>query len=251
MKKFLKNKTVLFTLGILFILLLWFVISISVDRNNMIFPGPIESAKAMFGLLGKEVTYIYLGYTLLRLFIGFFVSFAVAILLGAFAGRNEGLYTFLKPFMNICKSVPTVTLVYLFIIIFQPRNAPVYVVILVSLPILFEAVVQGIRKTDPDVIDAARVDGASKLVEIFQIRLPLAISYIVVGVSSSLAMSFKVAIMAEVLTGMTKGGIGAAIGGLKDEVNLTNLFGYTLIILIVVLIFTFVSEHLKKVFIDK
>ena len=106
--------------------------------------------------------------------------------------------------------------------------------------------------TDPFVIQAARVDGANKLAEIFRIRLPLASSYILVGLSSSLAMSFKVEIMAEVLTGMTKGGIGAAISAFQgSEANLNNVFGYTLIVVVIVLVFTSVSEYLKKVFINK
>ena len=252
MTKFFTNKKVLFGLGTLFILLLWFIISLLFDKNSMIFPSPISASEAMIGLLGKAVTYQYLGLTLLRMLIGFLIAFFFALVFGIFAGHNPSFYIFLKPLMNVLKSVPTVAFVYLFIIIFQPRHAPVYVVILVSLPILFESVVTGIKKTDPDVLDAARVDGASKIDEIFKIRLPLATSYILVGISSSLAMSFKVEIMAEVLTGMTKGGIGAAISAFQgSETNLNNVFGYTLIVIIIVLLFTSVSEYLKKVFINK
>ena len=252
MKKFFTNKKVLFILGIFFILLLWLVLSLLFDKNSMIFPSPIESFKSMIGLLGKKTTYEYLGFTLLRMVIGFAIAFALALVIGIFAGHNENIYTFLKPLMNVLKSVPTVSFVFLFVVIFQPRHAPAYVVILVSLPILFESVVTGIKKTDPDVIQAARVDGANKFKEIIHIRLPLASSYILVGISSSLAMSFKVEIMAEVLTGMTRGGIGSAILGVQQsEITLTNIFGYTLIVIVVVLLFTALSEHLKKVFINK
>lgn len=252
MTKFFTNKKILFGLGTLFILLLWFVISLLFDKNSMIFPSPINAFKAMIELLGKKVTYQYLGLTLLRMLVGFSIAFFFALVLGIFAGHNSGFYTFLKPLMNVLKSVPTVAFVYLFIIIFQPKYAPIYVVILVSLPILYESVVTGIKKTDPDVLDAARVDGANKVTEILRVRLPLASSYILVGISSSLAMSFKIEIMAEVLTGMTKGGIGAAISAFQgSEANLNNVFGYTLIVIIIVLLFTSVSEYLKKVFINK
>lgn len=252
MTKFFTNKKVLFLLGTLFILLLWFVISLLFDKNSMIFPSPINAFKAMIDLLGKKATYQYLGSTLLRMLIGFVIAFFFALVLGILGGHNPSFYIFLKPLMNVLKSVPTVAFVYLFIIIFQPKHAPTYVVILVSLPILFESVVTGIKQTDPFVIQAARVDGANKLAEIFRIRLPLASSYILVGLSSSLAMSFKVEIMAEVLTGMTKGGIGAAISAFQgSEANLNNVFGYTLIVVVIVLVFTSVSEYLKKVFINK
>ena len=252
LKTFLRNKKVLYILGVIFILLLWFFLSLIFDRNSMIFPSPIDSFKAMFSLLGKASTYEYLGKTLLRMIVGFTIAFLIALVLGIFGGHSENVYAFLKPLMNVLKSIPTVAFVYLFIIIFQPKFAPVYVVILVSMPILYESIVQGIKKTDPYIIEAAKIDGANKSQEILRIRLPLATSYIVVGISSSLAMSFKVEIMAEVLTGMTKGGIGAAIGALQgSDVNLVNIFGYTLIIVVIVLIFTFISEYLKKVFINK
>lgn len=252
MKRFLSNKKVLFILGFIFILLLWFLFSLIFDRNSMIFPSPIDSFKAMFTLLSKGSTYEYLGKTLLRMIVGFLIAFIIALILGIFGGHNENIYIFLKPLMNVLKSIPTVAFVYLFIIIFQPKYAPVYVVILVSMPILYESIVQGIKKTDPYIIEATKIDGARKSQEILKVRLPLASSYILVGISSSLAMSFKVEIMAEVLTGMTKGGIGAAIGALQgSDVNLVNIFGYTLIIVIIVLIFTSISEYLKKVFINK
>lgn len=252
MKAFISNKKVLFIFGIFFILLLWFLISALFDTNQMIFPDPISAFKSMIELLKNKNTYIYLGKTLLRMIIGFSASFLIALILGIFAGHNESVYSFLKPLMNVLKSVPTVAFVYLFIIIFQPVNSPIFVVMLVSLPILYEAIVTGISKTDPFVIEAARVDGANKVAEIFYVRLPLAAPYILVGLSSSLAMSFKIEIMAEVLTGMTRGGIGAAIGALQgNEANLVNVFGYTLIIIVIVLVFTYLSEHLKKVFINK
>lgn len=252
MKAFLKNKKTILFFGTIFILLLWFILSLLFDNNSMIFPSPIEAFKSMFELLGKKTTYEYLGKTLLRMIEGFAIAFSLALILGVFGGHNENVYLFFKPLMNVLKSVPTVAFVYLFIIIFAPKNAPIYVVILVSLPILYESVVSGVKHTDPDVIDACRIDGASKVQEILKIRLPLATSYILVGISSSLAMSFKVEIMAEVLAGMTKDGIGAAIGALQgSESNLVNLFGYTLIIIVLVLVFTFISEYLKKVFINK
>lgn len=252
LKTLLKNKKVIFFYGILFILLLWTIISYAFDSNSMIFPSPIDAVKSMFQLLGKKITYQYLGNTLLRTIVGFFVAFILALILGIFGGKYENFYTFLSPLMNVFKSVPTVAFVYLFIIIFQPKYAPIYVVVLVSLPILYESVVQGIRKTDPFILEASKVDGANKLTEIFKIRLPLAIPFIAVGVSSSLALSFKVEIMSEVLTGMTKGGIGAALGALQgSEANLVNVFGYTLIIITVVILFTMFSNYLKRVFINK
>lgn len=251
MKAFITNKKTLFILGTIFILLLWEVLSLAFDRNSMIFPSPISTFNAMGDLLKRSSTYSYLLNSVLKTVMGFVISFILSLLLGIIAGHNGSFYQFLKPLINVIKSIPTVAFVYLFLIIFQPKNSPIYVVVLVSFPILYESIVAGINKTDPIIIQAAKVDGANKITQILRMRLPLAIPYILVGISSSLAMSFKVEIMAEVLTGMTKGGIGAAIGALQgSESNLSYVFGYTLIIVIFVLLFTYISEHFKKVFIQ-
>ena len=248
MKKFIINKFTLFALGILFVIALWFIISLCFDINNGIFPSPVSTFKEFGQLLIEPYSYECLGYTFLRMLIGFSVSFLIALIVGTFAGNHAWLYDFLKPLMTVIKSIPTVALVFLFIVVVTPRNAPIFVVIIICFPILYEAIAGGIRKVDEQVIYASRVDGAHYLKRVLFIKLPLSFSYIVVGVVSSFSLSFKLEIMAEVLTGYTRNGLGSVIHYVQqaDPTDMTSVFAYSLFAIIFMLLITLLETIVKQ-----
>ena len=128
----------------------------------------------------------------------------------------------------------------------------IFIVLLLAFPILYESVVAGINNIDKDVLDALRVDSNGGLKALVKIKLPLAIPYIVVGIASSFALSFKTEIMAEIITGNTDNGLGNAIRGYRnlDSSDLTPIFAITLIAIIIILIVDllgyFVKRHFEK-----
>ena len=52
MKKFISNKFVLFFLGVLFVIAIWFICSLLFDKNGAIFPSPILTFSKFINLLG-------------------------------------------------------------------------------------------------------------------------------------------------------------------------------------------------------
>ena len=248
MKKFIANKTTLFALGILFVIALWFFLSACFDVNQGIFPSPIATFKAFGEILVDSYSYQCLGHTFLRMLIGFSLSFVLALIDGTFAGNHSGLYEFLKHTMTVIKSIPTVALVFLFIVLVEPKDAPILVVFVICFPILYEAVAGGIKKVDPQLIYAARVDGANYMKQVLFIKLPLSIPFIIVGLVSSFSLSFKLEIMAEVLTGYTRNGLGSVIRAIKadDPSNMTMIFAYSLFAIIFMLLISLLETIVKQ-----
>lgn len=247
MKRFITNKFILFSLGILSLVVVWFIFALLFDRNGSIFPSPILTFDRLFVLLGDPYTYTCLLYTFIRMIIGFFSSFALALIFGILAGNHPSLYQFFKPLMVTLKSIPTVTLVFLFIVLFAPKDAPIFVVMLICFPVLYEAIAGGINNVDKQVIEASRIDGASYLKRTIFIKLPLAVPYIIVGMVSSFALSFKIEIMAEVLTGYTRNGLGSVIQFARNDnpSDMSTIFAYALIAIIIMLIVSLFEEIVK------
>ena len=247
MKKFISNKTTLFVLGTIFVIALWFLLSLIFDINEGIFPSPIATFKEFGRLLTESYSYKCLGFTFFRMIIGFMISFLLALIVGILAGNHSWLYEFLKPTMTVIKSIPTVALVFLFIVIVQPKNAPILVVFVICFPILYEAIAGGIKKVDPQINYAARVDGAGYMKRVLLIKLPLSIPFIVVGVVSSFSLSFKLEIMAEVLTGYTSNGLGSVIRAAKNDnpTDMTLVFAYSLFAIIFMLLITYLETVIK------
>ena len=246
--KILRNKYFLFFLGFLFLIGVWFLVSAIVDINSMVFPSPWDTFKLMFQLLGQKKTYGYLGFSIVRLIVGFFISFLLAFLLGIIVNNNEGLYNFFTPIITFFNAAPTATFVFLFLVLFGGRNAPALVVIVMTFPILYESIVSAIKSTNENVLEAAKIDGASKFKTLFKVQIPLGIPFIVLGLVSTFGMAFKVEIMAEIITGITKGGIGTMINinNLLDSTDLTPMFAYSLMAIILVLIVSLATSLLRN-----
>ncbi len=219
-----------------------------IDLNNMIFPSPYNTFKLMFELLGKKSTYRYLGFSILRLIIGFSISFALAFLLGIIVNNSDVLYNFFTPIITFLKAAPTATFVFLFIVLFGGRNAPAFVVVVMCFPILYESVVSALRSTSQSMIDAAQIDGAGKFKTLMRVQIPLGMPFISLGLLSTFGMAFKVEIMAEIITGITKGGIGTMIkiSNLLDGTDLTAMFAYSLMAIILVLIVSICASIFKS-----
>ena len=150
--------------------------------------------------------------------------------------------------MVVIKSIPTVALVFLFIVLIAPKNAPIFVVFVICFPILYEGIAGGIKNVDQDMIDAASVDGANYLKRTLFIKLPLAVPTIIISIVSSFALSFKIEIMAEVITGYTKNGLGSVIHytQVSDPSDLTGIFAYSLFAIIIMLLVTLLEEVIKQ-----
>ena len=256
MKKFISNKYTLFVFGTIFFIALWWIVSLIVDINEMVVPNPIVTFGESFRLLGILSTWVSIGYSFMRLLIGFLISLIVAFVLASLVYDHERIYHFLTPTMTVLKAIPTAAVVFMFIVISGSSFAPVYVVILICVPILYEAIASGLKNIDQYVIDSTLVDGSNRLKTLFRIRLPIATPYIVVGIVTSFSLSFKVEIMAEVITGSTKNGIGCLIRSAQsiDPTNMTGVFAYSLIAIVLMLIITLFSMLIKRkigVFEDK
>ena len=206
MKKFitaLKSNTFIYILGVFFIVGIWYIISLSQGHGNIVFPLPHETFVKTGEILSKAYIYKCIGWTILRTLIGFGIAFASALILGLLSGRFPKVYVFLKPLVIVLKSAPTAAFIFLFLILVGSKFASIFIVILIAFPILFEAVVGGLNSISPEVNDAMRIDTGNAFKAFFQVKLPLAIPYIVVGLLSSLALSFKTSIMAEIIAGDT------------------------------------------------
>jgi len=249
MKKFITNKYVLYVLGVIFFILIWEVISLIVHEPILVFPDPITTFIEGFKLLGSSYFYKCLGATLLRMVTGFLLALGIAMLLGILIGNNKKIQAFLTPGMTITKAIPTAALVLLFLTLLHSDKTPAMIVLIMSLPILYESIIGGVNAISKEVEDTTKLEELGFIHANISIRLPQAIPSLMVGISSSLAMSFKIAIMSEVIAGTTTVGLGSQIRYLQaNETSMVPVFAYSFMAILFVLIFDFFFMLLKNKF---
>ena len=228
--------------------MMWQALSVFIDEKTMIFPGPVETFGHTLTLLTKPYTYKCIFNTLLRMIVGFMISFVLALISGTLSGNFELFEDLLNPTIIALRSIPTASLVYLFIVLAGFRMAPMMLVILICFPIIYQGVTEGIKNIPIEIIKASKVDGAGFFMNNFRVKLPLAMPYILMAMLSSFSLAFKIEIMAEVITGSTYAGIGSAILGARSSnpTNMIPIFAYSLIAIVIMLIIDFISSYILK-----
>ena len=246
--KALLSNTSMYIFGVFFVFVIWYLISLSQGYGNLVFPTPVETIKTTGVLLSKSYIYKCIGWTILRTLIGFSIAFITALILGTLSGSFNKVKLFLKPLIIVLKSAPTAAFVFLFLILSGSKYAPIYIVVILAFPILYESVIGGLDSITDEINDSLKIDSHNFFYTLVKIRLPLSLPYILVGLASSFALSFKTAIMAEIIAGDTNYGLGSAITSYRNSepANLVPIFAITLIAIILILIVDLISTLIKK-----
>ena len=248
MKKFITNKITLTIFGIILFLMLWWMISALVGHGSRIFPDPWSTIAYTAELVIKPSTYYHLGWSFLRMLAGFLLGAVFGIIFGIFVGNYQKAKHVFEPTVIALKAVPTAALVYLFLVLIGAKNAPIFIVALITAPIIYEAVIGGYSNIDANILNSLKLDDRNRIYSNIVVKFPLATPYLLVGMVSSFALSLKIEIMAEVISGSTSYGIGNIIKAKQQEdpSDLVPIFAYALIAIIAILIITLLLSLLKK-----
>jgi NitT/TauT family transport system permease protein len=244
--------------GFVFLFFVWWLASYLMKANgNNLLPGPFETLPVFFAKLfgaGAGSTYVAIGWTLLRIIIGFVASFILGALLGTLAGLHPGLEKFMAPYVVFSRSVPTASFVVILVGIFYefsglPPYIPCFLVFLVAFPLIYEAFVKGIRSESSDIKDALRLDVGEKTFQaVVAVEWPDSWDYIVLAIAQSLGLSVKVSIMSEILVNSSsaKGGLGGLIQmAWQIDFDMKSVIAYSLISVLLVLVMDIPLSVLK------
>jgi NitT/TauT family transport system permease protein len=207
-------------IGLVLVFFIWWLYSfILVKQGNsaLLFPDPWMVLNRFCYNFTQASVWLAVGYTLMRLFVGFAVSFLIAALLGILSALFKPIRFILKPFVLICKTVPTAAVVFIILIMVGTNWTPCYLVFLVVFPIVYESFLSGIDGAGEDVRDALRLDmSLANPRAVFGVLVPMASPYILLSIVTSLGLGMKVSIMAEIVAG------GSSAAGLGRLIYIAN-----------------------------
>ncbi len=231
--RFLKNRIVLSVLGLLLVVALWEIIAFS--TGLLFLPEFFSCLTKAFSLLGLSRTYEGIGYTLLRLFLALLGSGTVGAVLGTLAGYYKPIEPLLQPLITILRSFPTVAMVLL-LIVFVPM-APVWVVSFVVFPVIYQASLEGAKKTNETYGMLIRLKGKNKVSNLTHVVFPLSFDSISLGFIQAMGLGMKVEIMAETFSYTTNEiGLGQMIMASYQAVDYQRMMALVLVALLIILV---------------
>ena len=240
------RKYILGGLSIIILIVIWYVYSGQIN-NEFILPGPSKVFRRLFLLLSQLETYSIIFMTFFRLLIAFILSTILGIVFGLLSGNYQPIDEFLKPIISSLRTLPIASIIIIIMILIG-RDKSLYVItFLMIFPIVYEATKAGVLNISQPLKDNIALESHPKLVLLFKIQLPLSFPYIRTSLFQSIGLGFKVIVMAEFIT-QSSSGIGREIYNGSISIQYENVFAWTLLLIIIVMIFEKILHQIKKAY---
>ena len=205
-----KSKIIKTSISVLIILLIWTIITKMELVSSYVLPSPLKVLNSFFKMVqsGEVFEDIYISY--LRVLQGFFIATLCAFVLAMVRVTLPKYNDYYENIVQFLKNVPPLSLIPLLILwLGIGETTKISIIVLTSFFPIYLNTVKGFESCDKKLLEVGQVYGYSKVSSFFKIRLPYAMSDILVGMRVGLGYSWRAIISAEMIAASS--GIGHMI----------------------------------------
>lgn len=197
--------------------------------NAAIVPPPSVIAGKLAGILSAGTFLEPLGQTLRLLAIAYVIGCLAGIGLGLLMGRFAWVHDLFEPLIEVLRPLPKPALLPPLILFLGLGDAMKLTVVAMGVffPILINTV-QGVRGTEPVLLDAARTFGHGRAAQLFKVVLPSALPLVFSGMRVSLGLGLVLVVIAEMLAGT--GGVGFLIIDMQRSFRIADMYAWIVIL---------------------
>jgi NitT/TauT family transport system permease protein len=176
---------------------------------------------------------------------GFLIGVAAGVVVGVLLGQFRFLSDVLSPYIKAVNALPRIVLGALFVIVLGLgiSSKIVLAAFLVFFVVFFNAY-QGVREVDGNLVNNARVLGASRMQVIRNVVIPSAMTWIIASLHVAFGFAVIGAIVGEVLG--AQHGLGVLITDSQNNFNTDGIFAGMIIIGLIALIAEWLISLLER-----
>lgn len=192
------------------VLAVWTWVSLSGLVPAVILPTPPHVVQTLGKLLRSGELWSHVGWSLLRVGVGFSIGAGLSVLLGSLMGWFRPVGWVFNPLVEALRPIPPLAFIPLIIIWFGiGEDARILVIAIAAFLTCIVPVRAGMRETPDVYVDAAMTLGARPLQVFFTVAIPSAIPFIFAGLRVALAASWTTLVAAELVAAQS--GLGYMI----------------------------------------
>ncbi|MGB6102666.1 MAG: ABC transporter permease subunit [Pusillimonas sp.] len=196
----------------------------------LVLPGPADTFRQLAGMFSSGLALPELLISARRTLYGLGMALAAGTILGLVAGRSLTAAMVSRPLVTLLLGMPPIAWLVLAMLWFGMGDAtPVFTVFVACFPVAFAGAMQGARMLDNDLRDVARVYRLPWHMALTDLYLPHVVSYLFPAWIAALGMSWKVVVMAELLS--TVDGVGAALAVSRAQLDTATSLGWVVAVL--------------------
>ena len=209
---------------------LWYIASEIVGMELLI-PSPTAVLGAFSQLIAQKEFYISCLSSLIKVLSGWAAGIFAGIILGTLTHKSGVLKAFFQPMLHIIKSTPVASFIVLALVLMSSRAVPVFTCALITAPVIWANVSEGLASPDKRLIEMADFFNMSRKKKISHIYIPSALPYFSAAATTTMGLAWKAGIAAEVICS-PKNTIGAGISDAKIYLETPSLFAWTITVII-------------------
>ncbi len=214
-------------LGILIFLIAWQIFA-TILNVPLILPSPYLTFESLYHLALQLETYQAILSTVWKSLLVLLMVVVIGTPVGFLMGINESIYQIFRPAITVVQAVPVISWLALVIFVWGIGwKGPVVISFLSLLPISIFTTAAGVRSTDTNLIEMARVYKVPYVRIIRTIYLGSLIPFIFSTVEVIIGDVWKVIVVSEYLCGSN--GIGVLISWARQYVDVPRIYALTII----------------------
>ena len=212
----------------------WYLAALTMD-NPLLLPGPLQVLKCLGNLMQTAAFWQTVAVSIGRILLGVVSTMLLGCILAVITTFCRLLEVLIAPAMTAMQATPVASFTILVLIWIDRDYVPVLICGMMVLPVVWNSVSAGIRVTDPQLLEMAKVYRLSGFQTLRRIWIPSVMPFFRTACSSSIGLGWKAGIAAEVLT-VPKHSIGRMIADSKLYLMTEELFASTLVVIVLSLL---------------
>lgn len=197
--------------------------------NRALVPAPSTVVQKLVAIVARGEVFGPLGETLALLAVAYVGACTLAVAVGLLMGRFAFVHGLLEPLVEVLRPLPKPALLPA-LMLFLGIGTTMKLTIIglgVFFPVLINTV-QGVRGTEPVLLDMARTFGHGRARTLLTVVLPAALPMVLAGMRVSLGLGLVLVIVAEMLAGT--GGVGYLILDMERSFRVPEMYAWIVIL---------------------
>lgn len=206
-------------------LALWALAARAVSKP-LLLPSPAAVLARWAQLLPQGAFWLTLLHTLLRAALAYALGVAAAVLLAALCSRFSLAELLLSPLLSAVRAAPVASFIVLALVWLSSARVPVLTGFLMTLPVVYAAVMQAVRELDPKLLEMARAYRLGRAGTLRHVIAPAVMPALLQSALAAVGLCWKAVVAAEVI-GVPKLAVGSRLYEAKIYLETDALLAWT------------------------
>lgn len=212
-------------------LIIWQAAYWLVDQDILL-ASPAQVMVSLAGMITTKAFWLAAIFSMLRIQAGYGLGLFIGTVLAILTVRLHWLHRFVHPIIGAVRATPVASFIILALVWMSSGRVVIFIVFLMVLPVVWANVAEGIRQTDPKLLEMAFVFHFNRKQLIRFVYVPSIAPFFMTAATTSLGLGWKAGVATEVL-GRPPLSLGSSLYEAKIYLASAELLAYTCVVIII------------------